>query len=1188
MSFEDCTQELRELIKKGELASAINLLENECDLKKNIEIELLIFRYNALQRDYSGGTIDDNNKRIEETRISRALLEIFLDNNPLELMEEKKKSRQKAPLHLTEPPLLSEFFIGRKRELKKIHDSFYKNNNLLLLLNGPGGIGKTSLAAQYYHQYGDYYKNVAWVLGDKSIIEGLLNLAPILNIPFSKQQDSFQRLEILIPYLVNLEDPCLLIIDNANNINDFKIAYVYLRKLVNFHILVTTRMGRYSNAPILEVTGIGEENAINLFKEFYQDLKPSEEEMVKDIYRAIGCNTLVIELLSKFLGGVNKNLEKRPIENLLKDLRQKGLLHSVKQEIPKEVITEHQKLKSAKPDEIISTLYDISKLSDKENQLLSVFSVLPVEGVSYEILSQLLVYLSEFDLENQLSSLSLKGWLKHQKDQEKVSTYKCSPVIQEIVRHKQKEILDHCKPMIGQLKKILEYDGKHLKKPAKELTGFAEYAESIVTLLPIDSIDLASLCDHIGSYNQITGNLNKALGFFGKQSEIGEKLEKGNESNNSFIELKAIANEKLGSIYMDLNEPHQAVLFYKKNLESREKIFNQHRGNTEFKRRLVVAFEKLGEAYYASSDLSSALDTCIEGYQIAKELFSKEKSNELHIYHLAIANKNLGLIHFELQEYDIAFTNFAIFLLLIQRNCENFKKDKYRYQLAMANEKLGIYFLEIGKNDQALAVFETENLVIQKLKEKDPENAFVKLSLALSYEKLGSASFNLGFLQKALNHFKEYNKLINELSTSFPQIIRYKNDLAVSFSRIGQIYINLGNLKKALEFFQEDLKLTKKLNELIPQNTDYKTNLAISFQKLGGIYMDSGDLKKAYQYFEDAFRLIESLRESPSNYKDLESIQATIYLKLGEVYDKIGDMKRAMEFFEMSYQLQKGLIEKDQQNILLKYNLSMILLKFGKTYFESGNPLEARSYFEKSLSLAKKAYKSNPGNIDFKYSVFNAYSKLGEAHISLGNYFLGVGFIKRGKWFGEALIVGYTQDILFNKSLALTNLSLAKAFLILGRVNQDLKEANIAMEYFEESLKTLHYSSELIFELYNSDEDNAEFKYIYALVTLSLGDVNEKLNNTFEALEYYINGHMLLKELCLLDILNADYKDRLASSYAKLGIFYQIYFKNTNKAKDAFLNSQKIWVDLIKKFSGNPKYKNNFHWLKKKMKELKL
>src|SRR6218665_3620991 len=59
------------------------------------------------------------------------------------------------PHHLTPPPFLPEVFLGREEELEAIKQKLFTGNHLLLLVNGEGGVGKTSLASKYYHIYED-------------------------------------------------------------------------------------------------------------------------------------------------------------------------------------------------------------------------------------------------------------------------------------------------------------------------------------------------------------------------------------------------------------------------------------------------------------------------------------------------------------------------------------------------------------------------------------------------------------------------------------------------------------------------------------------------------------------------------------------------------------------------------------------------------------------------------------------------------------------------------------------------------------------------------------------------------------------------------------------------------------------------------------------------------------------------
>lgn len=105
---------------------------------------------------------------------------------------------RRIPRALTPPPFLPEVFLGREDDLQRIHDKlFAPGGHLLLLVNGEGGVGKTSVASKYFHQYQHKYAHVAWVLSEKSIAGALLLLALPMGVQFGDQMDTDQRLEVL-------------------------------------------------------------------------------------------------------------------------------------------------------------------------------------------------------------------------------------------------------------------------------------------------------------------------------------------------------------------------------------------------------------------------------------------------------------------------------------------------------------------------------------------------------------------------------------------------------------------------------------------------------------------------------------------------------------------------------------------------------------------------------------------------------------------------------------------------------------------------------------------------------------------------------------------------------------------------------------------------------------------------------
>jgi hypothetical protein len=93
-------------------------------------------------------------------------------NNPLFNYGEKE-----IPKHLGTLPFPPELFLGREDDLAQVHQKLFGSENVLLLVNGEGGIGKTTFASRYYHRYADGYSHMASVFAEKGLAEALLVLA---------------------------------------------------------------------------------------------------------------------------------------------------------------------------------------------------------------------------------------------------------------------------------------------------------------------------------------------------------------------------------------------------------------------------------------------------------------------------------------------------------------------------------------------------------------------------------------------------------------------------------------------------------------------------------------------------------------------------------------------------------------------------------------------------------------------------------------------------------------------------------------------------------------------------------------------------------------------------------------------------------------------------------------------------
>jgi len=224
-------------------------------------------------------------------------------------------------------PIFPEVFLGREDDMVQIKKHLAEQSVPLLLVNGEGGIGKTTVASVYYHGHLKDYQHLIWMFVKSDIKDALLNLALPLQIKFDDRIPEQDRLDKIAATLLSLQSPSLLIIDNANDLKSFKAAYPVLRRLTSVDMIITTRISNYSKARVYPIKALEKEKAIELFMEHYEQHSKEEDRLLQEVLSAVGYNTLVIEVLAKNLSCINNGLEKKyPLKALLVDLQTQGVL----------------------------------------------------------------------------------------------------------------------------------------------------------------------------------------------------------------------------------------------------------------------------------------------------------------------------------------------------------------------------------------------------------------------------------------------------------------------------------------------------------------------------------------------------------------------------------------------------------------------------------------------------------------------------------------------------------------------------------------------------------------------------------------------------------------------------------------------------------------------------------------------
>ena len=364
----------------------------------------------------------------------------------------------------TSLPFLPEFFLGREPDLEAVHEKLFSGENLLLLVNGEGGIGKTTFAAKYWREYEKEYCHLAWVFTGNNLLDALLTLAPRLQVSFPEAMPSEQRLSEMLAVMAGLDRPCLLVLDNANDADEIGRYYQDLNACANFHILLTSRITRFEQAATYRIPPLDEAHALALFKKHYPGHRDNDDELLKAIRNAVGGNTLVLELLAKNLAAINSDEVFYPLADLLRDLQQKGLFRLAQEETIKVIGKQNRHgFIETRPTDVLAALYDevemVKPLNEEEKRLLSNLAVLPAENIAYARLKTLLAPEEAQAFSRTLSDLAQRGWLEKSSPSTGGTQYKISPVVQEITRHKNRpHLLEHVRTLINTLIEKLDYE----------------------------------------------------------------------------------------------------------------------------------------------------------------------------------------------------------------------------------------------------------------------------------------------------------------------------------------------------------------------------------------------------------------------------------------------------------------------------------------------------------------------------------------------------------------------------------------------------------------------------------------------------------------------------------------------------------------------------------------------------------
>ncbi|MFT5385102.1 MAG: tetratricopeptide (TPR) repeat protein [Saprospiraceae bacterium] len=657
--------------------------------------------------------------------------DLFLDDE-----NSTTKTRIKGALTLIPRPTT---VIGREVQLEAIKTAFNEKKEIILV-NGLGGIGKTTVALEYAWQQNNF-DHVAWLeitdkIPDAFINSTLLKNSLKVNELLSQvppTQLSTQGFELILDAMNQLPGDNLLILDNANNHDELMAQMEYLQSL-HWKILFTSRIDSHLLEGDLHSISIDElslPDAVLLFKEHF-DVEAAQQSLVEALVKNLHHHTLLIEMVARAA-----KQQKIALPDLA-EMVQEAFIHHEK--LNEEAIRTGKYAGGKgmpKIDRI--TLYiqkffqEITELTEREKQYLRYFCLLPSNDYTKEELIDFFQVEEETNrnFNDVLSALIKKGLLSY-KDTEEKNTYKLHALVQDVAVRDLKPDAENCEIVIKTFIDKLRID--QAKDNPVDKFKWIPFGERIVEL--IKSLTYGEIIElfHWLAFNYMnTGQYQKSKDLLEPSHSIVEQHFGDTHART------AVFQNDLGWTYNLLGKYNEASLQLGKALDSDIKEYGEnHAGVAITRSNLGVVYLSLGKYGKAQGLLTKALTSDQENFGVKHPKVATRQSN-------------LAMVYRELGEYEKAGD---LMEKALASDLENFGTTHPKVAIRQSN--LALVYQQLKDYGKARELYESALASdLENFGAKHPNIASYQFNLGVLYFYMDEKTTAKDYFQKAYDLSKE-------------------------------------------------------------------------------------------------------------------------------------------------------------------------------------------------------------------------------------------------------------------------------------------------------------------------------------------------------------------------------------------------------------------------------------------------
>ncbi len=729
------------------------------------------------------------------------------DVTPLDIGNYNFINQMKNTYEITLPPInFNNFIIGRDMEAEEIFN-ILSQKKVLVVINGIGGIGKTTLCKHLYRNVQKIaerkYDHIAWVNYSNNIAKSFIAAFKHLGIPMDMGESDEEKFEKIIFELNKLGDKFLIFIDNVDSNRKYDRQLVKLLQLKG-HIIISSRLKVFDDDYLYPLGFLSEKSAQELFCWHYKyayDKKQKEMSMyMQELIGLCGNHALTIELVAKTI-----NSNKLPIHKALKMLKREHFdLSAFKERV---LCDWDDRQNEEDLDRHISKVFSIFKLTEPQKNVLNRLALLDASNLSIKYVKRLL-NISDKEIKTMIN----KGWIIGNDNE--ILMHK---VIKYAVNRQRESKISCYYDVLQNMEASMIWE-----KVYSELDCLILHAEEVFReFYRCKTDEEYILADHISNYFLYQGDMKASISYLKKEISVLKRY--------SNMEVKiAECQKKMAAEYLEIGDMSRAM----KLLGSALRIRKQHFHPVSLE--VAECYAHLGYMYQEYGEYKKAI--C--NYKKALDIRLKKDGENGET--VAWTYNNLAMVYGLIYEFQTGIYYIDKAIMIRERIARQSidKVDKALLGVAQSESIKGSMLLEQGKYEEAFEVLQHSYEIRKKY-------------LNDGHIIMATAKQRLAVALCMKNKLEDAGRLILEVIETFLKSDGdHTIDIVIAYDTYGVIERFKGNDAEAEKAHLKAIRiLTKRFSNRHPK-------LLKLYNSLGDTYKYFNKTKEAGVYYDKGKRLI--------------------------------------------------------------------------------------------------------------------------------------------------------------------------------------------------------------------------------------------------------------------------------------------------------------------------------------------